>query len=316
MNMIVTERATWKFGHTVAVDHLSISVPQGQVVGLLGRNGAGKTTLLRLLSGFYVPSAETVRIAGQDMALSPLGAKAHIGYLPEKSPVYPEMKVDEYLRFCCDLKAVRKVERSGHIAEVLAATGLDQVHHRRIGNLSQGYRQRVGLAQALIGTPEVLLLDEPLSGLDPTQAVAFRALLRSLAGRHTIVLSSHLLREVAETCDRVLIMHEGRIILDHKAPGEGGSSRQLRLLVQMDPCDLLSALRSLPSVIRTRAQPSETVGASEAWVEVKRDAPFEQELFTLLCGLQAPLLRLTPQEDDLETVFLRATGNPSTGGFL
>ena len=178
--MIVVHEVSKRYGRVQALDHVSFEVPQGQVLGLLGQNGAGKTTLLSILSGFMAPDSGKVLIDGKDMLLEPLEAKGETGYLPESSPLYPEMSVTEYLSFCCELKGVVRGQRRAHIDELIALCGLGSVHRRLCGQLSRGYRQRLGLAQALCGSPQVILLDEPSAGFDPAQAVEFRETIASL----------------------------------------------------------------------------------------------------------------------------------------
>ncbi len=306
--MISACGVTLRFGRTLAVDGVSFSVPRGQIMGLLGANGAGKSTLLNVLSGYYPPLPGTVVVGGYDLAISPRDAKSLIGYLPEQPPLYPEMTVREYLLFCCGLKRLRKEGRAEHLRDITLLTGIEAVQHRRISNLSRGYRQRLGLAQALVGSPDVLLLDEPTAGFDPAQAVGFRNLVRSLASKHTIVFSSHLLREVEEVCERVIILQAGRVVCDRGSSRNGsGRPGRFRVRVQMREQDLLPALRSLPSVVRADAQATALPECAEALVEVERGEPFERQLFTLLSGLQAPILLLAPVQDDLESIFMSAT---------
>jgi ABC-2 type transport system ATP-binding protein len=287
-------------------------VPKGQVLGMLGQNGAGKTTFLNLMSGYLPLSQGSIQVCGCDIAREPLKAKSHIGFLPENPPLYPEMTVYEYLRFCCAIKRVRQKEHTAHIDQIAHMTGLIEVLGRRISNLSKGFRQRVGLAQALCGSPDVLLLDEPTSGFDPSQAVDFRGIISSLSGKHTIIISSHILTEVQAMCDRVIILHQGRLLYDHPLTenNEGEQSARFHLRVKMPRQALLRALRSLPSVLRvepTAARENET----DVTVDAKTGYHFEEELFTLLSGLQVPILRLTPMAESMEDIFLRIT-SPST----
>ncbi len=210
--MIEVSGLTKRFRDRTAVLDLSFTIGRGEVVGLLGPNGAGKTTTLRLLTGFLPPTAGSIRVAGFDVLEQPREARRHIGYLPEVPPLYDAMTVRGQLRFAAELKGVARPLVRGEIDRVAALAGVDGVLDRLTSNLSKGYRQRVGIAQALLGNPDVLVLDEPTVGLDPIQIREMRDLVRSLGGRHTVLLSSHLLPEVAMTCTRVLVLNGGRLV--------------------------------------------------------------------------------------------------------
>jgi ABC-2 type transport system ATP-binding protein len=210
--MIEVSGLTKRFRDRAAVLDLSFAIPRGEVVGLLGPNGAGKTTTLRLVTGYLPPTSGTVRVAGIDVQERPLEARRHIGYLPEIPPLYDAMTVRAQLRFAADLKGVERRLVPGEVDRVAALAGVDGVLDRLTANLSKGFRQRVGIAQALLGDPDVLVLDEPTVGLDPIQIREMRELVRSLGGRHTVLLSSHLLPEVAMTCTKVLVLNAGRLV--------------------------------------------------------------------------------------------------------
>jgi ABC-2 type transport system ATP-binding protein len=210
--MIEVSGLTRRFRDRVAVDGLSFTVARGEVVGLLGPNGAGKTTTLRMLTGFLPPSAGTARVAGFDVFEQPMEARRRVGYLPETPPLYDALTVREQLRFAADLKGLPRPGLPSEIERVASLAGVEGVLGRATTNLSKGYRQRVGIAQALLGDPEVLVLDEPTVGLDPMQIREMRDLVRSLGGRHTVILSSHLLPEVAMTCSKVLVLNAGRMV--------------------------------------------------------------------------------------------------------
>lgn len=306
--MISVQGVSKDYGHTRALDKVSFHMPKGQVLGMLGQNGAGKTSLLNIISGYLPSSQGSILINGIDMARDPIRAKAHIGYLPENPPLYPEMTVKEYLRFCCAIKRVVKADQNQHIGHISKMTGLQDVLERRISNLSKGFRQRAGLAQALCGDPDVLLLDEPTSGFDPSQAVEFRDIIHTLSGKHTIIISSHILHEVQAICDRVIIVHQGRLLYDHLAKVSDSEKQSIHfnLRVRMPMQALLRAVRSLPSVLRADPASSDT-GASDVSISAKTESGFEEELFTLLSGLQAPILRLTPISESIEDIFMRIT---------
>jgi ABC-2 type transport system ATP-binding protein len=210
--MIKVEGLTKRYARTVAVDNISFEVEKGQIVGFLGPNGAGKTTTMRVLTCFLPPTAGTASVAGFDVQEHPIEVKRRIGYLPESPPVYPEMEVTEYLEFTGKLKGIPSADIKKRVDEVLGKCAIGDVRDKLIGKLSKGYRQRVGLAQAIIHNPDVLILDEPTSGLDPKQIIEIRELLKSLAGNHTIILSTHILSEVEHSCERVIIISQGKLV--------------------------------------------------------------------------------------------------------
>jgi ABC-2 type transport system ATP-binding protein len=210
--MIKVEGLTKRYARTVAVDNISFEVEKGQIVGFLGPNGAGKTTTMRILTCFLPPSSGKANVAGFDVQEHPMEVKRRIGYLPETPPVYPEMAVDEYLDFAGRLKGISSGDIKRRVDDSLAKCALGDVRSKLIGKLSKGYRQRVGLAQAIIHNPDVLILDEPTSGLDPKQIIEIRDLLKSLAGDHTIILSTHILPEVEQSCERVIIISRGKVV--------------------------------------------------------------------------------------------------------
>ena len=210
--MIKVEGLTKRYARNVAVDHISFQVEKGQIVGFLGPNGAGKTTTMRMLTCFLPPTDGTAELAGFEVMENPMEVKKRIGYLPESPPVYPEMEVIEYLNFVARIKGVPKSTRLSRIDDVMEKCAVADVRNKEIGKLSKGYRQRVGLAQAIIHNPDVLILDEPTAGLDPHQIIETRDLIKSLAGNHTIILSTHILPEVEQTCERVIIIAKGKLV--------------------------------------------------------------------------------------------------------
>ncbi|MEI6084772.1 MAG: ABC transporter ATP-binding protein [Verrucomicrobiota bacterium] len=210
--MIKVENLTKRYAGVTALNGVSFEVKRGEIVGFLGPNGAGKSTTMRILAGFIPASAGSVAVAGFDVFEDSLEVRRHIGYMPENNPLYVDMRVGEYLKFRAKIKGVARSERSDRLDEVLKQTGLVEVRHRVIGQLSKGFRQRVGLADALLAEPDLLILDEPTIGLDPVQILQVRELIKDLGKRHTILISSHILPEVEKTCDRVIIIHHGRIL--------------------------------------------------------------------------------------------------------
>lgn len=308
--MIELKHVTRRYGAVEAVHDLSFRAPAGQIVGLLGQNGAGKTTTLNMLTGYFPPTSGQVLVDGLDMLTHARACKRSIGYLPEKPPLYDEMTVRGYLRFVCRLREVEKRDIPRHMEEIIDLCGLGEVRDRRLGNLSKGFRQRAGVAQALCGNPPVLVLDEPTVGLDPRQVVEIRELMRELGKRHTVIFSSHMLPEIQQLCQRVVILHRGRLIreADMSELTDTGGVVRLRASIAMRERLLLPALKGLPCVRRVRTLPTPDVEISEVVLEcTPADEAPQRQLFRLLCGLDAPLLSLTQEKDTLETVFLRAT---------
>ena len=308
--MITLSGVTKRYGAATAVQDLSFTVSSGETLGLLGQNGAGKTTTLNIITGYLAPTSGDVRVGDYDLLTQPRQAKQLIGYLPEQPPLYDEMTVESYLRFVCRLRLVVEADIARHVRDIAAQTSLTDVLGRRVGNLSKGYRQRVGLAQALCGEPEVLVLDEPTVGLDPRQTAEFRDTLKKLSGGRTVIFSSHILSEVQALCDRVIILHHGRVVCDQRLGDMGrGAGTRLQAAICGDMETLLPALRSLSSVARVTRLPAREASVAEVMIEGRPGAVPQKELFTLLCGLQMPLMRLTPAADTLEDVFLRCTAD-------
>ena len=311
--MIELRHVSKRYGATEAVHDLSFSAPEGQIVGLLGQNGAGKTTTLNMLTGYFPPTSGQVLVNGMDMLANPRQCKRCIGYLPEKPPLYDEMTVRGYLGFVCELKEVERRAIPKHVEEIMATCGLTEVRSRLVGHLSKGYRQRVGIAQALCGDPPVIVLDEPTVGLDPRQVVEIRQLMREMGRRHTVLFSSHLLPEIQQLCQRVIILHHGRLVREadmSELSGEGTTLR-LRASIAMGERALLPALKGLPCVRRVKVLPTPHAEITEVELECDRQGGErgdpQTQLFRLLCGLDAPIRMLYPLGDSLEEVFLRAT---------
>ncbi len=215
--MVSIRKLSRYYGETCAVDKLSIDIPHGQILGLLGPNGAGKTTTLRILTGYLQPSSGTVLVDGIDVRENPLEVKKNIGYLPESSPIYPDMIVFDYLFFIAEMRGIEKNKQLGRIKELAKICSLTDVMHKTVGNLSKGYKQRVGLALALMGDPDILVLDEPTSGLDPNQIVEIRSIIKEIGKTKTIIFSTHILSEAEATCDRVIIINKGKLAADGTA---------------------------------------------------------------------------------------------------
>ena len=308
--MIEVEGLSRRFGDRMVVDDVSFAVQRGDVLGFLGPNGAGKTTTMRVLTGYLPATAGRVEVAGHDVLREPLEVKRRIGYLPERPPVYPEMRVDAYLGFVAAIKGVPRKSRPESVERVSGTCGLSDVRRRLIGNLSKGFRQRVGLAAALVHNPEVLILDEPTVGLDPKQIVEIRKLVRSLASSHTVILSTHILAEVTATCNRVIIINEGRIVVSDSLESlrrRGRGPRRLGLRVARASSEIPERLRRVPGV--TSVEAGEEEGSFGVTVEADHDP--REEIAAVVVGAGWGLLELSGSAASLEQVFLEAISRPA-----
>ena len=308
--MIELDRAVKRYGSTEALKGVSLQVMQGETVGLLGRNGAGKTTALNLITGYLPPSEGQVRIHGMDMLTRPRECKRMIGYLPEKPPLYDEMTVEEYLLFVSELREVVRKANRQHVEEILEKCGLTEMRRRVIGHLSKGYRQRAGIASALCGTPEILILDEPTVGLDPKQTVEMRELIRRLGEEHTVLFSSHLLSEVQQLCSRVIILHEGKMIRSLPLGEKKGETVRLRLRAAGKEATLKTALTGLSCVTAAESAEKAEPGEAEFLLTCRRSderGRCTDQIFRLLAEMNAPIRLLKEEQDTLEEVFLRET---------
>ena len=309
--MIEVENLTKKYGSHVAVDNLSFRVERGMIYGFLGPNGAGKSTTMNMMTGYIAATSGTVKINGYDILKNPEQAKKSIGYLPELPPVYPDMTVYEYLRFVAELKKVKKNERQAQIEDVMKQTQIEDVKGRLIKNLSKGYKQRVGLAQAIIGYPEVIILDEPTVGLDPKQIIEIRELIRELAKKHTIILSSHILSEVSAVCDHIMIISKGKLVASDTPEGlmtllKGG--RQMKLSVLGEQSKVEEQLQSMESVKDFSMQPPRAEGMVSVNIRTEDTEDIRVELFHRLAAADMPIMELSLSEKSLEDVFLELTG--------
>jgi ABC-2 type transport system ATP-binding protein len=306
--VIEVQHLTKRYGRVTAVDDVSFRVEPGEILGFLGPNGAGKTTTMRILTG-YIPASEgRATVAGYDVFTQPLQAKRRAGYLPETPPLYPDMTVREYLDFVARIKGIPSAERKSRVDTVMQRTRVDDMAARQCGKLSKGYRQRVGLAQAIIHNPEVLILDEPTAGLDPKQIIETRDLIRSLAGNHTIVLSTHILPEVSQTCSRVVIINKGRVVAVDTPENLTARLRGAETLyVQVDAggADAVTALSTVPGVVRVA--PADRAGSGALEVEGERGRDVRRELAREIVSRGWGLLELRPMRMSLEEVFLQVT---------
>jgi len=307
--VIEVQHLTKRYGRVTAVDDVSFTVERGEILGFLGPNGAGKTTTMRILTGYMPASEGRATVAGYDVFTHPLEAKRRTGYLPETPPLYPDMTVREYLDFVARIKGVPSGERKSRVDAVMKRTHVADMAARHCGKLSKGYRQRVGLAQAIIHNPEVLILDEPTAGLDPKQIIETRDLIRGLAGDHTIVLSTHILPEVAQTCQRVVIIAKGRVVaVDSPANLTARLRGTETMFVEVDApgADVAGALGAIGGVLRINpADMRQGSGAFEVESEKGRD--IRRELAREIVNRGWGLLELRPMRLSLEEVFLQVT---------
>ena len=307
--MIEVKNLTKRYGSHCAVDNISFRVGEGEILGFLGPNGAGKSTTMNILTGYLSATEGTVTINGHDILEEPNGAKANIGYLPEIPPLYLDMTVREYLDFMFDLKKCA-LPRAKHIAEICKVMKIEDVYGRLIKNLSKGYRQRVGMAQALIGNPPVLILDEPTVGLDPNQIIEIRSLIKALGKHHTVILSSHILPEIEAVCDRVVIINQGKIVADDTAENLSAKfSEDRRLMVSVagparEVAELIAGIRGVDSV---KSLGSKAPGVEDFAIETKPDADIRRDLFTRLAQREWPLLMSKPMAMSLEDIFINLT---------
>lgn len=308
--MIKVEQVSKSFGKKKVLHNISFEVKKGEILGFLGPNAAGKTTTMRIITGFMPSSEGYVEVAGNNVFDKPLEAKKHIGYLPETPPLYPEMNVRKYLEFIARIKGIPGGELPGWIDEVMEQVNITHVQERLTGRLSKGYRQRVGLAQALIHKPPVLILDEPTSGLDPKQIIEVRDLIKSLAGEHTIILSTHILSEVSMTCERVIIIDKGRLVAQD-TPGE--LTRKLKgvekLMVEVEGPreEVLSTIRNLPGVTAAELHSTRSESRNDFIVETQVDIDVRSELSGKVAENNWGLYELRSIGMSLEEIFLQLT---------
>ena len=307
--MIEVENLTKRYGRHTAVDGISFKVLKGEILGFLGPNGAGKTTTMRILTCYLPPTEGRARVAGYDVFDQPLEVKKRVGYIPESPPLYPDLDVQEFLDFCARIKGVPARSRKQRIDEAVEKTRIGDVRGKLIGHLSKGYRQRVGLAQAILGNPEVLILDEPTAGLDPKQIIETRELIRGLGGEHTIILSTHILPEVSMVCGRVVIINRGRVVaedtpenLTHRLRG----AASLRLEARGEPAAVLEAVRAVRGVAAVRPR-GDSGGVVALEVDPDPGADVRPELARAVVGHGFDLLALQQVGMSLEDIFLHLT---------
>lgn len=308
--MIKVEHLTKRYGQHYAINDISFEVQKGEIVGFLGPNGAGKSTTMNIITGYLSPTGGTAKVDGYDILETPEEVKKRIGYLPENPPLYLDMTVQEYLDFVSDIKRVEAKEKKKSMEKIMDVVGISHVKNRLIKNLSKGYKQRVGLAQALIGNPPVLILDEPTIGLDPKQIIEIRSVIKSLRSEHTIILSSHILPEVSAVCERVLIINKGKIVASDTPENLSkrlihGNKLQLRVLGQRQK--VYGILEKVPGVKYIEFIGSKEPNTVEVILESENDADIRADIFYALSEAQLPLLMMRSVDLSLEDIFLQLT---------
>lgn len=306
--MIEVKDLVKNYGKQTALNGVTFSVKDGEILGFLGPNGAGKSTTMNIITGYISATDGTVLIDGIDILEEPLKAKAKIGYLPEIPPVYSDMTVEKYLSFMFDIKKLT-LPKKEHILEVSKLVGVDKVSNRIIKHLSKGYRQRVGFAQALLGNPPVLILDEPTVGLDPNQIIEIRNLIRKLGKKHTIILSSHVLSEVQATCDRIVVINNGKIVADDMKDSITSRAADNKLIVVIEGREqaIIPAIRKIAGVVNVIKTGEPERGCGEYSIECKDNADIRRTLFKTMATLSMPILMMYRDEYSLEDIFIKLT---------
>ena len=314
--MIEVKNLTKRYGDIKALDDISFTVDTGEVLGFLGPNGAGKSTTMNIITGYISSTSGTVTVDGTEILENPRETKRKIGYLPEIPPLYPEMTVRKYLEVMFDLKKVR-LPKKEYIDEIMRLVRISDKADRLIKNLSKGYRQRVGFGQALLGNPPVLILDEPTVGLDPKQIIEVRKLIRSLGKKHTVIFSSHVLSEISATCDRIIVISEGRLVADSKADELSkalADTQKLSLTVEGSPSEIIGEIKKIPGVkkyMKVRELGEKTAVYS---VEYGNDFDIRRDVFSAMARINAPILEMKSGNESLEDMFLKLTQDAGKAG--
>ena len=304
--MIHVQGLTKRYGDKLALDNVSFDVRRGEVLGLLGLNGAGKSTVMNILTGYIGATSGTVTVDGHDVFREPLEAKRVIGYLPEQLAFYSDMRVREYLDFVCDLKSVKEGRRE-HLSSICEKVGIAHITSRMIRNLSKGYRQRLGFAQALVGDPKVLILDEPTAGLDPSQIIEIRSLIKEIGKTSTVIISSHVLSEIQAICTRVIVLYDGHLLADDTPENLGRAvpaAHRVMALIQGEPKQVQAALRRVPGLKPVRVLAQKEPDAHEYIIEGAQQQDIRADVFRALAKADLPLLSTLGNETSLEVVFL------------
>lgn len=307
--MVEVKNLVKRYGDKLAVNNVSFTVNEGEILGFLGPNGAGKSTTMNIITGYLSSTSGTVTIDGFEILENPKEAKSKIGYLPEIPPLYTDMTVKRYLEFVYDLKKVT-LPKKEHLAEVCKVTKISDVYNRVIKNLSKGYRQRVGFAQALIGNPPVIILDEPTVGLDPKQIIEMRNLIRGLGKKHTVILSSHVLSEIQAVCDRIVVINNGQLVADESTEAITTSFRgikRLQLYIDGSENNILPALRDIDGISKARKISKTIDGYGEYSVEFPSDKDLRRNIFYAMAKIDCPIVMMRNAEVSLEDAFLKIT---------
>ena len=307
--MIEVKNLVKKYGNHLAVDHLNFTIEEGHIYGFLGPNGAGKSTTMNIMTGYLGATEGEVLINGHDILKEPEEAKKQIGYLPELPPLYMDMTVREYMEFAAELKKIPKAKRAESIDDVEKLVKIKDVEKRLIKNLSKGYRQRVGLAQAVLGFPEIIILDEPSVGLDPKQIIEIRELIRKLAKKHTVILSSHILAEVREVCDYIMIISKGKLVASDTPENLErylGESGLIEIETRTEASKVKDVLKNVPGIEKVSLK-IDASGITSGQIREKRGQDIREELFTTFAEKKMPLLKLNPVQVSLEDVFMELT---------
>lgn len=316
--MIEVRNLVKKYDNHIAVDHLNFTVEKGKIYGFLGPNGAGKSTTMNMITGYIASTEGEILIDGHNILNEPEEAKKKIGYLPEMPPLYQDMTVMEYLRFAAELKSISREKREQNIKEVMSTTKLHDVKNRLIKNLSKGYKQRVGLAQALLGYPEIIILDEPTVGLDPKQIIEIRDLIKSLGKKHTVILSSHILSEVSAVCDYVLIIDYGKLVASDSPENLSkvmSGTNSLELTIKGEQQEIRNALALVENIEDLIYHDSIVEGACDFSVKIRGNQDVRENIFFALAEAKCPILKMQPSNMSLEEVFLKLTdSNYEEGG--
>ena len=309
--MIEISNLVKKYGDHMAVDYLSLTVEPGKIYGLLGPNGAGKSTTMNIVTGYIGADGGTVKINGYDIFAQPEEAKKCIGYLPEIPPLYVDMTVYEYLKFVAELKKLDRKKRKEMIEDAMDMTGITEVKNRLIKNLSKGYRQRVGFAQALLGYPEIIILDEPTVGLDPKQIIEIRELIKKLGENHTVILSSHILSEISAVCDHVFIISKGKLVASDATENLislMSKNQEINLVIKSDEIGAREMLEKIVNVDKVTFEQSEEEGTVKTLIVAKANCDIREEIFELASAMHMPILEMHSVVKSLEDVFLELTG--------
>lgn len=308
--MIEVRNLVKKYGNHVAVNHLNFTVEKGKIYGFLGPNGAGKSTTMNMITGYIASTEGEVLIDGHNILEEPEVAKKKIGYLPEIPPLYQDMTVQEYLNFAAELKMIPKEKRKANIEEVMSTTKTIEVKNRLIKNLSKGYKQRVGLAQALLGYPEIIILDEPTVGLDPKQIIEIRDLIKGLGQKHTVILSSHILSEVSAVCDHVLIIDKGKLVASDTPENLGklmSGANSLELTVKGQESEIRKALDMVENIQEVIYHDSLIQDACDFTIKLSGNQDMRENIFFALAEVKCPILKMQSSNMSLEEVFLKLT---------